>query len=519
MWSSRCRCDRSARRRGSRSSSCPRRPTSAPSTVAASESIVAVGKLRWLSTNGSAGVASYPHSPISAVSCTSLPASRASATPSQAERFATPAPASTASASRCDDSLGEVARAPTPRHVPRRSPARRDRAGAPPRRRATNRARPWPAIGRRVPRRAGRATAPGSRSRAPSRGSSRRSRHCGSRRALRPRSRSPRRTPRPAGHPCRGRPDARPSALRRPRARDAPGCGRGATTAAGRPRPSPRSRSRRAGPPARPTRLRAAAGATQRCPCGPRPVHGAARHRAATARADRPPRMGCRRGRYASFASMDDPAIERVVTAGSPRAAASSRCVNARNDQCSTSTSPRSYARANHGFGVKLGNVSPEYPVITLRTRPPRKKSAPKLDSDNITRVKPGSRSQYCRTTSRVAAVQRVWPTTGCSTSPGRTWRATASLRDVCLSGTGRKLVARAAKDGAERASCVGARVRQRELAPRRVRETTRPTPRAPAPIAASPATSPPVNGSATTSSPPDPARMPSPRTRRPRGR
>ena len=41
---------------------------------------------------------------------------------------------------------------------------------------------------------------------------------------------------------------------------------------------------------------------------------------------------------------------------------------------------------------------------------------------------------------------------------------------------------------------CAGSSAR--ELAPRRVRETTRPTPRAPAPIAASPATSPPVNGS-----------------------
>ena len=36
----------------------PAPPTSAPSTVPASVSIVAVGKLRWLSTNGSAGVAS-----------------------------------------------------------------------------------------------------------------------------------------------------------------------------------------------------------------------------------------------------------------------------------------------------------------------------------------------------------------------------------------------------------------------------------------------------------------------------
>ncbi len=62
----------------------------------------------------------------------------------------------------------------------------------------------------------------------------------------------------------------------------------------------------------------------------------------------------------ASFSSIDEPAIDRVTIAGRPRAAASSRCENARNDQCSTSTSPLSYAPANHGLGVKLGNVSPE---------------------------------------------------------------------------------------------------------------------------------------------------------------
>jgi hypothetical protein len=62
----------------------------------------------------------------------------------------------------------------------------------------------------------------------------------------------------------------------------------------------------------------------------------------------------------ASFVSIDDPVIERVAIAGNPRAAASSRCENARNDQCSTSTVPCSYAFANQGFGVKFGNVSPE---------------------------------------------------------------------------------------------------------------------------------------------------------------
>ena len=63
---------------------------------------------------------------------------------------------------------------------------------------------------------------------------------------------------------------------------------------------------------------------------------------------------------YAAFVSIDDPPIERVAIAGRPRAAASSRCANARNDQCSTSTAPLRYASANHGLGVKFGNVSPE---------------------------------------------------------------------------------------------------------------------------------------------------------------
>ena len=57
---------------------------------------------------------------------------------------------------------------------------------------------------------------------------------------------------------------------------------------------------------------------------------------------------------------------------------------------------------------MKFGNVSPEYPVITLRTRPPRKNNAPRLDSDSMASVNCGSRPHHWRTTSRVAAVQRV---------------------------------------------------------------------------------------------------------------
>src|SRR5207248_9368404 len=87
---------------------------------------------------------------------------------------------------------------------------------------------------------------------------------------------------------------------------------------------------------------------------------------------------------YGSFASFDEPPIERVTAAGRLHAAASSRCEKARNDQCSTATSPRAYALAKIGFGVKFGNVSPEYPVTTFSTRPPLKKSVPRLERLSI---------------------------------------------------------------------------------------------------------------------------------------
>jgi hypothetical protein len=103
---------------------------------------------------------------------------------------------------------------------------------------------------------------------------------------------------------------------------------------------------------------------------------------------------------YPAFASMEDRWSDLVTIAGRPRAAASSRCENARNDQCSTSTSPDRYASANTGLGVKFGNVSPEYPVTTRRTIPPRKNSVPRLERLSITSVKPGSRPHHWRTTS-----------------------------------------------------------------------------------------------------------------------
>ena len=58
--------------------------------------------------------------------------------------------------------------------------------------------------------------------------------------------------------------------------------------------------------------------------------------------------------------SIDEPAIERVTIAGRPRAPASSRCANARNDQCSTADLAALVCAREPGFGVKFGNVSPE---------------------------------------------------------------------------------------------------------------------------------------------------------------
>ena len=48
-----------------------------------------------------------------------------------------------------------------------------------------------------------------------------------------------------------------------------------------------------------------------------------------------------------------------------------------------------------------------------------------------MTRVNPGSLPHHCRMSSRAAAVQRVWPVTTCTASPGWTWLATASSRET----------------------------------------------------------------------------------------
>src|SRR6516225_1887065 len=62
----------------------------------------------------------------------------------------------------------------------------------------------------------------------------------------------------------------------------------------------------------------------------------------------------------AGFSAIDEPTSEPVTAAGSPRAAASNRCDNVRIDQCSTSTSPDSYAARKTGFGVYVGKLLPE---------------------------------------------------------------------------------------------------------------------------------------------------------------
>ena len=143
-----------------------------------------------------------------------------------------------------------------------------------------------------------------------------------------------------------------------------------------------------------------------------------------------------RRARTPSFASIDDPAIERVTIAGSPRAAASSRCENARNDQCSTSTSPRSVRAAEDRVRREVRERVARVAGDDLADEPAVGRTAcPRLDRLSMTSVNPGSRPHHWRTTSRAAAVQRVWPTKRWSVSPARTCSATASRKDGTLVG------------------------------------------------------------------------------------
>ena len=53
------------------------------------------------------------------------------------------------------------------------------------------------------------------------------------------------------------------------------------------------------------------------------------------------------------------------------------------------------------------------------RTSPPRTNSVPSDESESIVSVNPGSRPHHCRTSSVAAAVQRVWPHTTWTSSPG----------------------------------------------------------------------------------------------------
>src|SRR6185295_10153461 len=71
-----------------------------------------------------------------------------------------------------------------------------------------------------------------------------------------------------------------------------------------------------------------------------------------------------------------------------------------------------------------------------LRISPPRKNSVPRLERLGITSVKPGSRPHHWRSSSRAAAVHRVWPVTMQITSPRCTCAPTASARDERGSGT-----------------------------------------------------------------------------------
>ena len=75
--------------------------------------------------------------------------------------------------------------------------------------------------------------------------------------------------------------------------------------------------------------------------------------------------------------------------------------------------------------------------MTTFRTRPPRKKRAPRAPRLVMTSVKPGSVPQNRRASSRPAAVQRLCPSIRWTVSPGRTLRATASSSDVTTGPSG----------------------------------------------------------------------------------
>ena len=130
----------------------------------------------------------------------------------------------------------------------------------------------------------------------------------------------------------------------------------------------------------------------------------------------------CRRARKPSFASIDEPAIERVTIAGRPRAAGF-ESLREREERPVLDLDLAALVRAGeHGVGREVRKRVARVPGDRPSERDRRgRTSAPRLDSESITSVNCGSRPHHCRTTSRVAADQRAWPTTGCSTSPART--------------------------------------------------------------------------------------------------
>ena len=199
-------------------------------------------------------------------------------------------------------------------------------------------------LGLQRARRVRRRGAPGTRSGRPAPGSNggstRRSRRAGRRRAPRSRSRSPRRSRRPAGPAANSPPGCAPIGA----SQTASTRWAGIRTWSDHARRSSTTRStvtiapRRA--PSAPHTPSSNGGATATLPA--RSATGACRIATSACSGARRPTgpKGVVTSAKASFSAIDEPVIERVVTAGNPRAPASSRCANARNDQCSTSTAP-----------------------------------------------------------------------------------------------------------------------------------------------------------------------------------
>src|SRR5439155_12285502 len=166
-------------------------------------------------------------------------------------------------------------------------------------------------------------------------------------------------------------------------------------------------------------------------------------------RADTIPSPGSH-SRYACRFSraIDEPASDRVVVHGRPRAAAARRCTYVRIDQCSNST-PACHARWYTGDGPGVKYESPAQLVTSFFASPAWTSTDGGVESWTPSNVNPGPCPWNCRTSSHSATPPRVCVSPRCTASPGRTNRSTASRSGIVLSSVGsgmRKVRARSSE-------------------------------------------------------------------------